>query len=519
MVAALFAALVGTLWRRSERAMLRWPAQRAAVLAGWLAALLYALLAGFEVPAQRTLYMLTVVALALFSGRHVGTCRTLLLALFAVLVLDPWAVLATGFWLSFGAVAILFYVATARLAQPRGLVAVIRHWGLAQWAVTLFSTPLLLFFFQQLSLVSPLANAVAIPWVSFVVTPLALLFALIQWPPLLAVDHWLLAQLMSVLDALARWPVWQRPAPPLWTVPVVLLGVAWMLLPRGVPARWLGIVLMLPALAFEAERPPPGVAWVDVLDVGQGLAVVVRTAGHALLYDTGPIYGTEANAGQRVVVPFLRAVGVAKLDALMVSHRDKDHAGGFETVREALPVTRLLTSIPTLGDPCVAGQSWRWDGVRFDVLHPAGDGLTEVANTNSRSCVLRVEAGGHALLLPADIEARDERALLAGNAAALRSDILVVPHHGSRGASTAEFVAAVGASESVFSVGYRNAFGHPRPETRARYAQSRQWRTDHDGAVSIVLGETTRVSAWRSTHRRYWQATEHGAVSTPMSGP
>ncbi|MDR1935449.1 MAG: DNA internalization-related competence protein ComEC/Rec2, partial [Candidatus Accumulibacter sp.] len=373
MVAALCALLANGLWRRGGRLMLWLPAQKAAVAAGWLAALMYTVLAGFEVPAQRTLYMLSVVALALCSGRHLGAVRTLLLALLAVLVFDPWAVLAVGFWLSFGAVAVLFFVGASRLGETGGAHrwrAGLRQWGAAQWAVTVGGLPMLLLFFQQFSLVSPLANAVAIPAVSFVVTPLALVYTLLPWPPLLHLDHWLLARLMDLLAWLAGWPLWRQPAPPLWTVPLALAGVAWLLLPRGFPARWLGLCLLLPVLAMPPARPPAGEAWIDVLDVGQGLAVLVRTAEHALLYDTGPRYG-ESDAGQRIVAPFLRAVGVARLDALVVSHRDQDHAGGLEAVRAQVPVARFLTSIAGIGaEPCVAGQSWEWDGVRFAILHP-----------------------------------------------------------------------------------------------------------------------------------------------------
>ena len=506
MIAALCAALVNWLWRRSTRLMLRLPAQKAAVLAGWLAALAYALLAGFEVPAQRTLYMLSVVALALWSGRNFGVSRTLLLALLVVLLLDPWAVLATGFWLSFGAVAVLFYVGTARIGEVRGWREKLAHWGATQWAVTVGSVPLLLLFFQQFSLVSPLANAVAIPLVSFVITPLALVFAVLPWPPLLSFDHWLLSLLMQLLDWLAQWPVWQQAAPPWWASLLGVLGVVWLLLPRGFPARWLGLCLLLPALLWTPPRPPAGEAWVEVLDVGQGLAVVVRTAEHALLYDSGPLYSAEANAGQRVVVPYLRALGVGKLDALVVSHKDKDHSGGVASVREAVPVARVLSSLAELaGERCVAGQNWEWDGVRFSILHPdADDYQHKTRKTNALSCVLRVEAAGSSGLLPADIEADNERALIA-RAQSLRSDVLLAPHHGGAASSTPEFIAAVGAQEVVFSAGYRNPFKHPRPEVLARYADSRHWRTDRDGAIRIVLGSAAEVSAWRKERLRYWQ--------------
>ena len=505
MIAALLAGAVNALWRRSERLMLRLPAQKAAVVAGWLAAFMYTLLAGFEVPAQRTLYMLTVLAVALWSGRNLGASRTLLLALLAVLLLDPWAVLATGFWLSFGAVALLFYAGSSRLGSVGGWRASLAQWGLTQWAVTVGSVPLLLLFFQQFSLVSPLANALAIPLVSFVITPLALLFAVIPWPPLLYADHWLLAQLMRLLEWLAQWPVWQQAAPPLWASLIALAGVIWLLLPRGFPARWLGLCLLLPALFWPAPRPPPGAAWVDVLDVGQGLAVLVRTAEHSLLYDTGPAYSAQANAGLRVVVPFLRAAGIGRLDTLVVSHRDKDHSGGTRAVQEHLAITRTLSSVAELGERCRSGQRWHWDGVDFSVLHPLpADYQNPSRKSNNMSCVVHVATAGGSVLLSADIEAADERALIARSPSLLPSTVLLAPHHGGNSSSTPEFIAAVGPREVIFSAGYRNSFNHPRPEVLARYAASRQWRTDRDGALRIVLGDTANVTAWRSERRRYW---------------
>ncbi|MDR3221385.1 MAG: DNA internalization-related competence protein ComEC/Rec2 [Candidatus Accumulibacter sp.] len=512
MVAALCALLVNVLWRLSERLMLRLPARKAAVAAGWLAALAYTVLAGFEVPAQRTLYMLSVVALALWSGRNFGVVRTLLLALLIVLIVDPWAVLAVGFWLSFGAVAVLFFVSAARVGERYDEApgagrwrSGLRQWGVAQWSVTVGGLPLLLLFFQQFSLVSPLANAVAIPVVSFLITPLALLYTLLPWPPLLHLDHWLLTRLMDLLGWLAGWPVWQQPAPPLWAALPALAGVAWLLLPRGFPARWLGLCLLAPLLAVQPARPPAGEAWIDVLDVGQGLAVLVRTAKHTLLYDTGPRLG-GTDAGQRTVAPFLRAIGVAWLDALVVSHRDQDHAGGLEAVRAHGPIARFLTSMADIGaEPCAAGQSWEWDGVRFAILHPLKrDYLGKEKRTNSMSCVLRVWNDRGAILLTGDIETGNERALIARAGQQLRSDVLVAPHHGGRGSSSPEFVAAVAPRDAVFSAGYRNRFGHPRPEVLERYAASRKWRTDRDGDVQVALGAEARVTAWRATRPRYW---------------
>lgn len=507
MVAALFAGLFGWLWRRSERLMLFLPAPKAAIAAGWLAALGYSLLAGFAVPTQRTLYMLSVVALALWSGRNLGVSRSLLLALLLVLLLDPWAVLSPGFWLSFAAVGLLFFVGTGRIGAAPGWRAALANWGATQWAVTVGTLPLLLFLFQQFSLVSPLANAVAIPLVSFVITPLALVFAVIPWPLLLHFDYWLLAGLMRFLEWLAVWPVWEQAAPPLAATLLAVAGAIWLLLPRGFPARWLGLCLLLPALLWPAPRPALADAWVDVLDVGQGLAVVVRTAEHTLLYDTGPLYSAESDAGQRIVVPYLRASGVTELDTLIVTHRDKDHSGGVVAVQQALPIVRTLSSVPELvGERCVAGQAWDWDGVRFTILHPQADDYEhEAAKTNNMSCVLRIENASGSILLTSDIEARDEQALLARAADRLRSDVLLVPHHGSATSSTPDFVAAVAAREVIVPVGYRNRFQHPRPDVVARYASSRLWRSDRDGAVRIDLGSGLALSSYRGEYRRYWQ--------------
>ncbi len=558
MVAALIGGLASRLWRTRERLLLALPARRAAVLAGWLAAFAYALLAGFAVPAQRTLYMLSIVACALWLGQTGKPSRTLCLALLLVLLYDPWAVLAPGFWLSFGAVAALFHVGVARLEIRRSVevadaveeavveaagsrIANVRHavfrsiggfisgWGLTQWAATLGTLPLLLIFFHQFSLVSPLANAVAIPAISFVITPLALAAAILPQPlsaALLALDHALLSWLMRLIEALAAWPVWRQASPPWWSVPPAILGLVWFLLPRGVPGRWAGAALLLPALSWPAPRPPAGPAWLTVLDVGQGLAVAVRTAEHTLLYDTGPRYGLETDAGSRVVVPWLYAEGIDHLDRLIVTHADSDHSGGVASVLAAMPVHEIYSSLDdAIGERCRAGQQWEWDGVRFSILYPEhyperpAANVPEVAapearqkrnagknadRPNHRSCVLRVENAAGSVLLTSDIEARDEARLLKGNPAVLHADVLLAPHHGSRTSSTSAFVAAVGAHDVVFPVGYRNRYRHPHPAVVARYAGSRQWRSDEDGAISVMLGDGIEIDAWRRQEPRYW---------------
>ncbi len=509
MIAALVMACVAWGWRRVPALALRCPTRRAAIVAGVLAALFYTVFAGFAVPAQRTLYMLIVAALALYSGRRPAASRVLCLALFLVLLVDPWAVLSPGFWLSFGAVAALFFVGAALVGNDQGnWRQYFKAWGMMQWAAMLASLPVLLLVFQQFSLVSPLANAIAIPLIGFVVTPLALLAAIFPWPVLLELAHAILALLMAVLQWCATWPVWQAAAPPLWAAVAAGFGVFLLLLPHGVAGRWVGVVLILPVIFWPADRPPMGAAWLEVLDVGDGLAVLVRTHQHNLLYDAGPRYSAESDAGQRVIVPHLRALGVNHLDTLVLSHRDEDHTGGAASVRAALPVGQVFSSFPETGaNQCATGQSWEWDGVWFKTLYPSGDDISSSGKSNRLSCTLRVEAGGRAMLLLADTEARDEAKMLGRDPQALAAEVMLVPHHGSRTSSSPAFLAAVGARQAIISVGYRNRFGHPKTEVLDRYRarQMKLWRTDLQGAVRVRLADQgVDVDSWRQQRRRYW---------------
>jgi len=512
MVAGLFAGLVSFGWRRSEALALALPAQKAAALAGFAAAFAYCLVSGFAVPAQRTLYMVGVVAAAVWSGRASSASRVLAAALLAVLILDPWAVLSPGFWLSFAAVAVIFHVSAGHTARPHWFA----QWGRVQWAVTVGLAPLLLVLFRQVSLVSPLANAIAIPLVSFVVTPLALLGAVLpfDWP--LALGHALLEAMMAVLGLLAGLPsaVWQQHAPVLWTVPLALLGIAWLLLPRGVPARWIGAVLAAPMFAVLPPAPAAGELWITVLDVGQGLSVVARTEKHALLYDAGPAYSAFADSGSRVVLPYLRGEGLARLDVLVVSHDDRDHSGGAGSVVEGLPVGLLWSSLPDdhplrsegpSGRSCAAGQRWEWDGVAFEFLHPGTAGAG--GRANNRSCVLRIAAPGGRVLLTGDIERAAERDLLRRVPDLLPAEALLVPHHGSATSSSAAFVEKVAPRYAIFTVGYRNRFGHPREDVLERYreAGSALLRTDTAGAIEMRFSAgALRVETQRDRARRYW---------------
>ncbi|MCE5181578.1 MAG: DNA internalization-related competence protein ComEC/Rec2 [Betaproteobacteria bacterium] len=517
MISSLVFALVYGLWRRSQKLTLYLPARKAAAVAGALAALLYALLSGFGVPTQRTLYMLSVVAIALWMGRASSALSVLALALLAVVLVDPWAVLAPGFWLSFGAVAVILYVASGRLGRPHWL----REWANVQWAVTMGLVPALLLMFQQVSIVSPLANAFAIPVISLAVVPLTLAGTILPLDFLLLLAHQVMALCMAALEWLSRMPdaVWQQHAPPLWTVLAAVIGILWMLLPRGFPVRWLGMFGLAPMFLVLPPQPAQGGLWIAVLDVGQGLAVVVQTRNHALLYDTGPRFTADADSGSRIVVPYLRAVGIKRLDGLVVTHDDSDHSGGAVSVLDAVPVGWLASSLPADSPilphakkslPCFAGQSWEWDGVRFEMLHPTWESYADVRiRKNDRGCTLKITSPYGSVLLPADIERESEEEVLTRTPAALPATLLVAPHHGSKTSSTEAFISQVNPSIVVFTAGYRNSFGHPKPEVVERYRAlgSGLYRSDQDGAVLLRFGkeEGVALQTWRQERRRYWQ--------------
>lgn len=533
MVAGMVAALVYALWRRSffTRAGLPlvFPAQKAAALAGMITALIYVMLAGFGVPAQRTLYMLTVVALALWSGRLTGVSHVLCIALAVVLLLDPWAVLWPGFWLSFAAVALIMYVSVGRAGYFRmraaSLGGKLREAGLAaartQYAITIGLVPLTVLLFSQVSIVGPLANAVAIPLVSFVITPLALVGSVVPLP----LAEWVLGAAHAVLAALVAYlgwlstlsiAVWRTPAPSMWMLLLALAGAAWMLAPRGWPLRWMGAFAWLPLILNGASSPSGKEVWITAFDVGQGSAVLVETAKHRLLYDTGPRYTPESDSASRVILPYLRGRGIDALDGMVISHGDIDHAGGAATLLQEIAISRTWSSLPpdnslVQGLPqhelCSAGQAWVWDEVVFEMLYPPPESHDDPGlKPNARSCTLKVSMGKHALLLPGDIERRQESALVAQYDAKLSSSILLVPHHGSGTSSTLEFLQATRPELALFQVGYRNRYRHPKQEVYERYGDMgiKRLRTDETGAVMLRMAETIEISEYRRVRARYW---------------
>lgn len=509
---AWFAAhAAGLLWRRSTRLMLRLPAQQAGLLGGVLLAGLYALFSGWGVPSQRTVWMLATVALLRLTGRRWPWPHVWLLTMAVVVAVDPWALMQAGFWLSFVAVGVLFATDTGlprRAGVARHVVAFFRE----QWVITLALTPLTLLLFQQVSVVGLLANAIAIPWVTLVVTPLAMLGVAVPplWELTASAVHWLVMALQW-MAGLPRATL-SMAAPPGWMAVCGVAGGVLLAMPLPWTMRSLGVSLLLPVLLWQPPRPLTGEFELMAADIGQGNAILVRTARHTLLFDTGPRYGPDSDAGHRVLVPLLRALG-ERLDVLVLSHRDIDHTGGAPAVLATQPKATVLSSIETThplqalrpAQRCLAGQQWQWDGVDFEILHPVEGDYTFFAKPNTVSCVLRIGNGHAVALLTGDIERAQEEAL-AARTPDLHADVLLAPHHGSKTSSSGTLLAAVQPRIALVQAGYRNRFGHPAREVMARYAQRdvRVVENVRCGAATWRSRRPGEVECERERHARYW---------------
>ncbi|MCF7994690.1 MAG: DNA internalization-related competence protein ComEC/Rec2 [Chromatiaceae bacterium] len=578
LVSAALFVLVRRLWVWAPGLALRVAAPRAAAVAALLAALVYAALAGFSVSTQRALMMLAVVLLAMVAGRTLRASSALSLALAAVLLVDPAAVLDYGFWLSFGAVAVLLYALGWRLGPP-GWIA---RWGAAQWAVALGLLPLLIAFFGRASVIAPLVNLIAVPLFGLllpIILVASLAFLITGWAlPLLAVD-WLLDQGYSLLAAAASlpWASVSLGGRPDWVWLVAGFGALLLLAPRGLPGRWLGAVLLLPLWLLRPPTPAPGSLEVTLLDVGQGLAAVIRTQRHTLVYDTGPGFRSGFNTGEAVIAPYLQHLGISSIDLLMVSHADQDHAGGVQGLLASVDARRILSGEPdeiermlegkpsavsvirppikpsvepsinpsveqsaeqsieqsieqqrqaaghALGreggrvETCRRGQQWHWDGVDFAVLHPTDP----IEDGNNSSCVLRIVVGETALLWPGDAEASVERRLLQQAAGALPAEVLIAAHHGSASSTTQPFLSAVSPQLVLFSMGWKNRFGFPATSVRERVIASGAASLDtaSSGAIELSVdpeGELRVAPAYRERVNRLWR--HHPAPAVPTGG-
>jgi len=514
----IFAIVAGGLVSRVQRWRQRRGAQGAArdagVIAGSLAALGYAALAGGNVPAQRTVIMIAIVAMALVGRRRVGSADVLAAGAIAVLALEPLAPLAPGFWLSFAAVAAILLVTRGQLARP----TVLHGYAQSQWAVTAGLVPVLVGSFGSVSLVSVLVNFIAIPLYTLVIVPLVLLATTLAMifpgsgAPALQGVAWLIETTWPLIAVPASWEWATWPvaglSPLAWAW--LVIGALGALAPLPAAGRLAGLALACAACGWRPALPEWGAARFAMLDVGQGLAAVIETRDHVLVFDAGPSFRSGGDAGAIAVEPYLRHRGRRRIDMLVASHDDLDHAGGAATLASRMPIERLTGSgrvLTGLGpvERCQRGQRWRWDGVGFEWLHP---GIDPPPGDNEASCVLLVSVGPHRVLLTGDIERQAEAQILLQDGLG-PVDVLVVPHHGSRTSSSQAFVTATRPRWALAPVGHRNRWGLPREEIVARWKDSGAdvLVGSRTGAVEFELQPTRSLRAprlARPEQRRLW---------------
>ncbi|RON63594.1 DNA internalization-related competence protein ComEC/Rec2 [Pseudomonas fluorescens] len=506
MLAAVMYLLVAGLARYGLWP-LRWPWLPWACGLAFAAALGYGVLAGFDVPVRRACVMVGLVLWWRLRFRHLGAWWPLLLAFNGVLLLDPLASLRPGFWLSFAAVAVLIFTFGGRLGAWRWW----QTWTRAQWLIAIGLCPLLMALNLPISLSGPLANLLAVPWVSLVVLPPALLGTLLLPVPyvgegLLWLAGGLIDWLFQGLAVIAgQWPAWVPPSIPVWVWAIGSLGAVLLLLPRGVPLRPLGWPLLLILFVPPRERLDEGLADIWQLDVGQGLAILIRTRHHTLLYDAGPRFG-DFDLGERVVLPALRKLNIEKLDLMLLSHADADHAGGALAVARALKVGQVISGDPPglpaelNAEMCASGHRWQWDGVSFQLWQ-----WSDAHDSNQRSCVLQIDANGERLLLTGDIDTHAERSFLE-SPLAVATQWLQAPHHGSRSSSSMALLKALKPAAVLISRGHGNSFGHPHPTVVARYRKQglRIYDSVEHGAIHLQLGTFESPRTMRQ-QPRFWR--------------
>jgi len=510
LVAGLAYILVLKLWARF--AFINWSPQSVAACAAMLVGGIYAGLAGFSVPTQRAVVMLIVWMLAIIFQRNTKAFNTLSIALFAVLIYEPTSVLSVGFWLSFLAVSLIVYVLANRLNKSVYWLEMLK----INAATSIGLAPLLLIFFQQISLISPIANFIAVPLISFISVPFALIaILLLAINPVIAepfffITDYSLQGLKIVLVYLAdfAYATYDYVQPELWSLLFSIPAVILLLSPKGLPYRYMSGLLFMPLLLNPPTRPIEGTVKLTVLDVGQALAIVVQTHNHSLIFDTGTKYSADSDSGKSVVIPFLRHENITVVDKLMISHADKDHIGGAVSILNGLPVNEVSTSAMTeLQDyhptKCTAGQVWSWDNVEFKVLGPQ----REYTSDNNNACVLKIRTAIAKYLLPSDIEGVAEADLTQRYGAELKADVLIAPHHGSKTSSTVAFLNAVNPQFVLISSGYLNQFKHPHPDVLNRYSMNNiNWfDTAKEGALTLTEDKGKfYIASMRNTAAKYW---------------
>ncbi|MGE3920765.1 MAG: DNA internalization-related competence protein ComEC/Rec2 [Gammaproteobacteria bacterium] len=502
-------------WRRSAILPLMIPTPIVATIASLIVAFIYAALAGFSVPTLRALIMVMVYMMGVIFRIRLPALHAYFLALFFILIIEPFSILSAGFWMSYSAVFIIIYAMNYRLSTN----SLWWRFGRVQWVIGIGLIPLTMLYFHNFSFSSFFVNSLAIPWIGFLVEPLSILGAITSLfnqflsVVFLKLAAWLLASIWPIITWFSNFStmtndIYLENKGVFFSL---LMAVLLFLAPKGWPGKYLGLIFYLPFFYYQPSSPKPNQLWMSLLDVGQGLSVVLQTAHHVLVFDTGPKFSNDFNTGKQVIVPFLKHEGIKKIDKLYISHGDNDHRGGVGSVLQSFKVQSIETSVPdlfpkALSTYCKAGRHWRWDGVEFENLYPTQEQLNL---DNNSSCVLLIKVGTHKILLTGDIEKPAEKYLLMHNVKQLKAEILVVPHHGSITSSTEAFVEAVHPRYALFATGYLNRFHFPNPIVLARYKKMhvKMYNTAETGAVIFKISADKSLhepDLYRFLHQRIW---------------
>lgn len=505
LVATVAFIIFSTLWKISTRALLMLPASSAGAMGAIICAFLYSLMAGFAVPTQRAFIMIAVLMLAQLCFRATPVWRRLLLAFVIVIAFNPASLTTPSLWLSFSAVAWITY---GMRGDPKNLTGW-RAWLKLQWVLCLGLAPITLFFFQQLSLGMYIANLVAIPWVSFLVVPAALVGVLC-----LLISHGLALKVFWLagmaflpmwwwLQWLASLPgvVWFHALPNVWVFILSMIGVIALLSQCRRLIKAIGLLILIFSLLIKAPKPPEKAIWLTVLNVGQGLAVLIRTHDHVLLYDAGPSMYGGYDAGRSVVVPFLHKMSVSHLDRIVISHPHIDHYGGLAAVKRFYPKAPVVTTQKSRRlkrwhpAVCHIGEHWQWDGVRFTFLYPPGH-LARTGKVNETSCVLKVTNGQGSVLLPGDIERQGEQWLLKNERKQLPSEVIVAAHHGSDTSSDSDLIQLVAPKYAVFATGFYNRFKFPAKSVVRTFQKvgAKMYNTAVNGSINVRISPGGQVT-------------------------
>ncbi len=515
LVAVMAFFLGRWLWSWNSRLTGLLSARKFSALFAVAAGFIYAGLAGFSLPTQRALIMLCMFMSNILLGGQWRISYVMATAVFLILFLYPFSVLAVEFWLSFSAVLIIVYILACRREHPSWFHSLVK----VQFFVPLGLAPLLLFWFQEVPINSFFANLLAVPVTTLLLIPCTLVATLsTTLLPEMAgflyeVTVLIITPMFAYLEFLRGLPFSNRvfPAPSLLALVFAVTGMAIVFMPRGLPGRWLGLCCFMPLLWPNIELPRTNSFHLYLLDVGQGLSAVITTRNHTLIYDSGPFWSDSFDAGRSVIVPFLRSRGISEVDVLLLSHGDKDHIGGADSLLAAVRVNRILVNTNGITfdnrQPCLSGTRWQWDGVDFEVLHPQESGTV---SANNSSCVLKVSSGTVSVLLPGDVERSAERKMIAAWRDKLDADILIAPHHGSATSSSADFIRAVSPRVVLFPAGYRNRFGFPKPDIINRYQDAgvRVLSTANSGMIAFAGDREMVFSRYRQEHRRFWHSSD-----------